>query len=167
MGLVRAIRDIRTIKGLLTGAETEARGTGDDVPGPEHLLLSAAALPDGSAARALAAVGVDAAALRTAVAAVHADALAGVGLEAGTAAAAPALEAPATGPMRTSPQAQQVFQRAVALAKRSSPAGLRGVHVVAAVAELEHGTAVRALRRLGVEPDRLLAAARAGDGLPG
>ncbi|SEO75888.1 Clp protease N-terminal domain-containing protein [Trujillonella endophytica] len=160
MGLVRAIRDIRTIKRLLTGAEAEARSAGEAVPGPEHLLLSAAALPDGSAARALARLGTDAAALRSAVAATHAEALTDLGLEAGTA-PAPALATPAAGPMRTSPQAQQVFQRAVELSKRASPAGLRGVHVLAAVGELERGTAVRALRRLGVEPGQVTAAARA------
>ncbi len=165
MGLVRAVRDIRTIKRLLTGAEQEARSAGEEVPGPEHLLLSAAALPDGTAARALARVGTDAAALRSAVAAVHADALAGLGLETGPAPAT-SLAAPAAGPMRTSPQAQQVFQRAVELSGRASPAGLRGVHVVAAVGELERGTAVRALRSVGVEPEQLLAAARAEDGLP-
>ena len=165
MGLVRAIRDIRTIKRLLTGAEAEARAVGEDLPGPEHLLLSAAALPDGTAARALSGGGADADALRSAVAAVHADALAGLGLEAGPIAAT-ALAAPATGPLRTSPQAQQVFQRAVELSKLASPAGLRGAHVVAAVAELEHGTAARALRRLDVDPARLLAAARTEGGLP-
>ena len=167
MGLVTAIRDIRTIKRLLTGAEEEARRTGEEVPGPEHLLLSAAALPDGTAASALSRVGVDAATLRSAVAEVHAEALTGIGLEPEAApAATTALAAPATGPMRTSPQAQQVFQRAVELSRRASPAGLRGVHVVAAVGELERGTAVRALRRLGAEPEQLLAAARVEGGSP-
>jgi ATP-dependent Clp protease ATP-binding subunit ClpA len=165
MGLVRAVRDIRTIKRLLTRAEAAARSSGEDVPGPEHLLLSAAVLPDGTGARALARAGVDAATLRAAVAAVHADALAGLGLDTG-AAPAPGLAAPAAGPMRTSPQAQQVFQRAVELSRSASPAGLRGVHVAAAVGELEHGTVVRALRRLGVEPAQLLAAAAAEDALP-
>ncbi|MGY1743988.1 Clp protease N-terminal domain-containing protein [Blastococcus sp. SYSU D00695] len=164
MGLVRAFRDIRTIKRLLTGAEAEARSAGEDVPGPEHLLLSAAALPDGSAARALAEVGVDLDALRTAVARTHADALAGLGLEPPAAAAAPALAAPATGPMRTSPQAQQVFQRAVELSRAATPAGLRGAHVVAAATELERGTVVRALRSAGVDPQALHAAALAEAG---
>ncbi|WP_199589268.1 Clp protease N-terminal domain-containing protein [Blastococcus sp. TF02A-26] len=158
-----AIRDIRTIKRLLTGAETEARAAGEAVPGPEHLLLSAAELPDGTAGRALAAVDTDVAALRAAVTAVHDDALTGLGLDAGP---APALAAPATGPLRTSPQAQQVFQRAVELSRSATPAGLRGAHVVAAAAELERGTAARALRRLGIERDQVLAAARVEGGVP-
>ncbi|MGY1772680.1 Clp protease N-terminal domain-containing protein [Blastococcus sp. SYSU D00813] len=165
MGLVRAIRDIRTMKRLLPGAEAEARRAGDNVPGPEHLLLSATALPDGTAACALARVGTDAASLRAAVAAAHDEALTHLGLDA-AAAPATALAAPPAGPLRTGPQAQQVFRRAVELSRSASPAGLRGAHVVAAVAELERGTAVRALRRLGVTPEQLRAAARAEAGLP-
>lgn len=53
MGLVNAARDMRTIKRLLTEAEAEARSGGDQSPGPEHLLLAATTLPDGTAARAL------------------------------------------------------------------------------------------------------------------
>ncbi|MGY1742511.1 MULTISPECIES: Clp protease N-terminal domain-containing protein [unclassified Blastococcus] len=166
MGLVRAFRDIRTIKRLLTGAEAEARRAGEPVPGPEHLLLSALALPDGTAARALARLGTDAAGLRAAVAQVHDDALTGLGLDAAPAPVT-ALAAPPAGPLRTSPQAQQVFRRAVALSRTASAAGLRGAAVAAAVAELEQGTVVRALRRLEITPAQLSAAARAEAGLPG
>lgn len=165
MGLVRAIRDIRTMKRLLPAAEAEARSSGDDVPGPEHLLLAAAALPDGTGARALAAVGTDAVSLRAAVAAAHEEALTDLGLDT-AAAPATALAAPPAGPLRTSPQAQQAFQRAVELSRSASPAGLRGAHVVAAVAESERGTVVWALRRLGATPQQLRAAARAEAGLP-
>ncbi len=158
MGITTALRDLRTVRALLTGAETEARRDGERTPGPEHLLLAATALPDGTAAAALARVGVDAAALRTAVEAAHAAALASVGV--GADAGEPALRGPATGPMRSTPQAQQVFRRAVAAAKAArSP--LRGAHVVAAVCDLEHGTAARALSALGVDRDRLRGAAGA------
>ena len=162
MGITTAVRDLRTVRALLTGAEAEARRDGERTPGPEHLLLAATALPDGTAAAALARVGVDAAALRTAVEAAHAAALAsvGVGTDAGTDAGEPALRGPATGPMRSTPQAQQVFREAVAAAKAArSP--LRGAHVVAAVCDLEHGTATRALSALGVDRDRLRGAAGA------
>jgi ATP-dependent Clp protease ATP-binding subunit ClpA len=163
MGLPTAVRDVRTIKRLLTEAEAEARRAGEDRPGPEHLLLAATALPDGTAARALARVGVTPEAMREAVTAAHATALAGVGVGAENQGAA-ALRAPATGPLRSTPQAQQVFQEAVALAKAGrSP--LRGAHVLAAACALERGTAVRALTAIGVDRDDLRAAARAELGL--
>jgi ATP-dependent Clp protease ATP-binding subunit ClpA len=163
MGLLTAVRDVRTIKRLLTEAEAEARRAGEDRPGPEHLLLAATALSDGTATRALTRVGVTPEALREAVAAAHATALAGVGIGAEHQGAA-ALRAPATGPLRSTPQAQQVFQEAVALAKAGrSP--LRGAHVVAAAGALERGTAVRALTALGVDRGDLRAAARAELGL--
>ena len=162
MGLVDAVRDVRTIKRLLTGAEAEARTAGEDVPGPEHLLLAAAALPDGTALRALARVGVDPQGLRAAVEEAHAGALAAVGVEAGHSPAAAALQGPAGGPFRSTPQAQQVFQGAVALAK---PSRLRGAHVVAAAARLERGTVPRALAALGVDRDRLREAAHAEAGI--
>jgi ATP-dependent Clp protease ATP-binding subunit ClpA len=163
MGLLTAVRDVRTIKRLLTEAEAEARRAGEDRPGPEHLLLAATSLPDGTATRALTRVGVTVEALREAVAAAHATALAGVGIGAEHQGAA-ALRAPATGPLRSTPQAQQVFQEAVALAKVGrSP--LRGAHVLAAACALERGTAVRALTALGVDRGDLRAAARAELGL--
>ena len=148
MGIVTAFRDLRTVRALLTGAEAEARRGGEPAPGPEHLLLAAAALPDGTAAAALARVGIDRERLRRAVEAAHAEALTSVGVVA--APGEPALRGPATGPMRSTPQAQQVFRAAVAAAKAArSP--LRGAHVVAAVCDLERGTAARALAALGVD----------------
>ncbi|MGY1640023.1 Clp protease N-terminal domain-containing protein [Geodermatophilus sp. SYSU D00703] len=130
---------------------------------PEHLLLAATALPDGTATRALARAGGTPEALREAVAAGHAAAIAGVGIGAQHQ-GAEALRAPVTGPLRSTPQAQQVFQQAVALAKAGrSP--LRGAHVVAAACALERGTAVRALTALGVDREALRAAARAELGL--
>ena len=161
MGVINAVRDVRTIEQLLTGAEAAARRDGDEVPGPEHLLLAATTLSDGSAARALARVGTDGRALRAAVEQVHAGALAPlvVGADHGPDADAE-LQAPARGAFRSTPQAQRAFQRAVALSKATS-GRLQGAHVVAAVCDLEHGTAARALRALGVDRDRLRDAALA------
>jgi ATP-dependent Clp protease ATP-binding subunit ClpA len=162
MGLVNALRDLRTIKRLLTGAEAEARKGGEELPGAEHLLLAALALPDGTAARALGRVDVDPRRLRAAIEEVHASALAAVGVAVEHAAdGATAWHGPATGAFRSTPQAQQVFQAAVALSKTSRPSRLQGAHVVAATCDLQHGTAARALAALGVERDRLRDAARA------
>lgn len=166
MGLINAVRDMRTIKQLLARAEAEARSGGEQTPGPEHLLLAATTLPDGSAARALERIAVDPQRLRPAIEEAHASALAAVGIEVeprpgGTA----GLHSPATGAFRATPRAQQVFQEAVALSKSVKPSQLRGAHVVAAICDLEHGTAARALAALGVNRDRLRDAARAEAGL--
>src|SRR5918998_924166 len=81
MKLRNPVRDVRTIKLLLEGAESEARAAGEAQPGAEHLLLAAIELPDGTARAAFAAAGADADALRPAIAAVHAGALRAVGVE--------------------------------------------------------------------------------------
>jgi hypothetical protein len=53
---------------------------------------------------------------------------------------------------------QTAFQKAGDLA-REDGTWLGGAHVVAAVAGLEHGTAARALRAMGVDRGQLAAAA--------
>lgn len=161
MGMIRAARDVRTIRLLLTGAEEEARRSGEEMPGPEHLLLSALALPDGSAARALREVGVEHAQLAAAIEQVHAGALAAVGIDAEQGPGATAeLHGRARGSFRSTPQAQQVFRAAVALSKTARPAQLSGADVVAAICDLERGTVARALVTLGVDRDRLRRAAQ-------
>lgn len=168
------VKDIATINQLLTGAEREADRTGDATPGAEHLLLSALALPDGTARRAFQLAGIDPDGLRDAIAAAHATALSIVGIvpaaEAGTGEARgqhPPDAAPRKGPLRINAPAQQAFQRAVARSKATEPAALRGVDVVAAVAEQEHGTAARALTVLGVDRPALLEACQAVPGQTG
>ncbi len=165
MGLINAMRDMRTIKRLLTQAEAEARSGGEETHGPEHLLLAATTLPDGTAARSLERAGVDAQQLRRAIEDVHVSALASAGIDArGQAGVEPGLRGPATGVLRSTPQAQQVFREAVALSKSTKPSLLKGAHVVAAICSLEHGTAARVLLSLGVDRDRLweVACAEAG-----
>jgi ATP-dependent Clp protease ATP-binding subunit ClpA len=162
MGLMNVGREVRTIKDLLSGAEQEARRGGDDVPGPEHLLLAAMKLADGTAARALGRFGVDTASLRAALEQVHTDALAGLGMQApgpvDDEAGAPS-SGLATGVFRSTPPAQQVFHNAVTLSKSTVPSRLLGAHVVAAVCALEHGTAARVLTALGLDRSQLRAAA--------
>ena len=162
MGLINAVRDMRTINQLLTEAEAEARRAGEETAGPEHLLLAATTLPDGAASRALERVGIDPQRLRAAIDQVHASALGAVGIvvedsPGGTA----QMRGPVTGAFQSTPQAQRVFHQAVALSKSTKPSRLQGAHVVATIADLEHGTVVRALTALGVDPERLREAARA------
>ncbi|HEX7173131.1 MAG TPA: Clp protease N-terminal domain-containing protein [Candidatus Limnocylindria bacterium] len=160
---MKMLDDMRTIKQLLTDAERIAREMGEEEPGAEHLLLSAIGLPDGTAARALGSLGVDADAIQTALRNEQADALvaAGVPRETEEAMAAPTPLGPASAPILygAGPTAREVFQEAGKLA-RSSKQRLAGAHVVAAVAGLERGTMPRVLDRLGVDRQALADAAR-------
>lgn len=162
MKLKNPVRDIRTIKQLLTGAEAEARQMGDTLPGAEHLLLSALALADGSARRVFERLGAGADGIRSAIVAHHAEALQTVGVEPIDAAAllpTPDAVDPPTGAFRSSASAQGVFQEAVKVAKRDKASRLVGAHVVVAVAQMEHGTAAEALRGMGIDRHALAAAA--------
>jgi ATP-dependent Clp protease ATP-binding subunit ClpA len=151
------LRQVRSIKQLLTDAEREARSMGDAEPGAEHLLLAAIELPDGTARRVLDGFGVDAEGLRRAIADHHAAALASVGIESSDLAAPSPIEpANGTGPYRPSASAREAFQAAAAMARRDRT--LLGAHVVAAVAEMEHGTSAGVLRALGIDRAALAAA---------
>lgn len=169
MSLRTAVADTRLIAQLLTVAETEARALGDPEPGAEHLLLAALLADDTSARDAVANVtspgtkvpadssAVDATTVRAAIEAVHAASLSAIGV------AAPDLDTalpPARGVYRSEVSAQEVFQRARVLSKRS-PSGLRSAHVVLAAAERERGTVARVLEYLGVDRVALVEAATA------
>jgi ATP-dependent Clp protease ATP-binding subunit ClpA len=160
MRLPRPLLDIRTISRLLKGAEAEAQRDGSERPGPEHLVLSALALPDGVAVRALQrhAIGPDD--VRAAVVAAHQEALLSVGVDADPDPDLPPAPAP-SGPYRLSDPGRQVFHRAVALAKQGRPMPLSGGHVLAAACELRHGTFARALGALGLDRHDLATAALA------
>lgn len=163
MKLTKRVRDVRTIDKLLTGAEAEARRAGESLPGAEHLLLSAIALPDGSARRAFERVGADPDRLHAAIAAQHADALRGIGIEPPDAAldAASGSDLPAAaGAFRSNASARSAFQEASKMARSGGSSGLLGAHVVAAVAQMEHGTPSRALTEMGIDRAALAAAAR-------
>ena len=160
MKLPRAIQDVRTIEALLTGAEAEAQRAGDDRPGPEHLLLAAFGLPDGTARRSFERLGADPEDFRAAVETAHRQALQYVGVtvpdDAGGLLPPPV---PLGGVYRMTGPGQDVFQAAVQLSKATRPSLLRGAHVVAAVCGQEHGTVARALKALGIERGALAAAA--------
>lgn len=164
MNPMKMLDDMRTIKQLLTEAERIAREMGEEEPAAEHLLLSAMGLPDGSASRALATVGVDEERLRLALREEQAEALVSVGVprETADAMAEPKPLAPGGAPLlyAAGPSAREVFQEAGKLA-RSSKQRLAGAHVVVAAAGLSRGTVPRVLERLGVDRTRLADAARA------
>lgn len=162
-----ALADMRTMRLLFPAAEREAAELGDELPGPEHLLLAALTLPDDSGRTALAACGLFAEDVRAAIPAAHADSLRAMGIPDHADLGISARAAP-HGPFRSSGSAQIVFRRAVALAKTVSRTRLRTAHVVWAVAELDSGTAARVLSALQVNRPELLRAAQlaAADGAP-
>jgi ATP-dependent Clp protease ATP-binding subunit ClpA len=148
MWMPRALKNVRTLKTLLTTAENVARADGQDLPDTEHLVLAALALPDGTARQTLQQLGVTEADLTAAIAAVHREALAGIGLNPGPV-AVPASAAP-TGPYRMTPPAQQVFQEAVALSKASDAKLLLGSHILRAASRQRYGTWARTAQRLNL-----------------
>lgn len=157
MDVRRATADIRYMNQVLPAAEREAAQLGDDLPGVEHLVLGAAAVPgDDTARTALAAVGIDGVSLRDAVRRVHDEALAAVGI----AGSSPHAEAAVPRLHRSTGPAQEAFQAAVAVAKAEGRA-VRGADLVVAATGQELGTFARALGLLGVAPDDLAGAARA------
>lgn len=157
--------EVRTIKLLLEGAERLAQQSGESLPGAEHLLLSALALPDGTARRAFERLGVDPDGLPSAIAEQHDDALRAVGIEVKTEFDAPA---PAKrGVYLSAPSAQTTFKRAVEMSGKPKPRRLRGAHVILAVTEMERGTVARALSRMGVDRNELASAAREELAAPG
>lgn len=163
MKLKNPVRDIRTINALLTRAEAEAHEAGETMPGAEHLLLSALELPDGTARRAFERLGADPDELRSAIAAQHAQALRAIGIEPVNDEVLDVPDGrgagPPTGVFRATASAQAAFRAAVDLAKaQKSP--LLGAHVVAAIARMEHGTAARALRVMGIDRHALATASQ-------
>jgi ATP-dependent Clp protease ATP-binding subunit ClpA len=146
---LRMIREFRTIGQLLGGAERHAQAAGAGLPGAEHLLLAALALPDGTARRAFERAGVDP------------DRLASASGVAAVSAAPTASATRRSRVFRATPEAQAAFRRAVDLSATPRPRRLLGAHIVIAVCEVEFGAAVRALGDVGLDRERLVAAARA------
>jgi len=145
--LPNAVRNIQTLSALLRAAEADAAAAGEELPGAEHLLPAALDLEDGTARRAFAAVGADPARLRDAIAAQHSEALRAIGIDPppDTVLAPPAGDPPAPRrAYRATPSGQAAFHRAIDLQKRTRGSRLLGAHVVTAVAEMEHGTVLRA-----------------------
>jgi ATP-dependent Clp protease ATP-binding subunit ClpA len=159
--LPNPVREIRTVNALLAGADAAARRLGDGSPGPEHLLLSALAMDDGTARRAFARAGADPDAFEAAIAQQHAAALRAIGVEPVALDPGDLDAGPPRGVFRATPAGQRAFHAAVLMSKQVKPSRLLGAHVVAAVAEEAHGTAARTLRAMGVDARALAEAARA------
>ena len=98
MPVIRPIREVRTLRQLLGGAERLAQESGKAVPGAEHLLLAALALSGGAARRAFERLHVDPRTLPAAIASQHADALDAVGIDLGESATSTYLHLRAAAP---------------------------------------------------------------------
>lgn len=146
MGIKTALSDVSFMNSLFTTAERIAHDMGDPVMGAEHLVIAALERDDPDLRTALATLPLDAQRFRSAVLAVHADALNSVGLNART---SPIMETP-HGLLSGTPTARKVFQDARTTArKRHTP--LTATVILATAAQLEHGTTARALTRLGID----------------
>jgi ATP-dependent Clp protease ATP-binding subunit ClpA len=164
--LKNRMRDMATIKALCLEAERQARQSGESEPGAEHFLLSAIELPDGTAGRAFARLGISPDSVRAAIATQYNDALRGIGVDP-TALDAMTQNSPVPTDLRMLYQAKPSGARmmqALAALRDGSERPLLGAHVVAVIAEMEEGVAARTLRAMGVDPVALSAAALAEAG---
>lgn len=123
-------------------------------------MLAALALPDGSARSAFERAGLDPDDDRAAIARQHDDALRAIGVDPGDEPAPVRSTNRATGPMRSTANAQKLFQRALVLARADRHAPLAGAHIILALTHLERGTAARALTAAAADREALAQAAR-------
>ncbi|UTY57760.1 Clp protease N-terminal domain-containing protein [Massilia sp. erpn] len=156
------LRDMGTIKRLCEGAEKHANADGQALAGAEHFILAALDLPDGTARLALQRINVAPEQYRAAIARQHQEAMqfadvAALPEEVQQDAALP----PAGGLYRAQASAQALLQQLNEHKKEEDGAlPLLGAHVLLAVSSAQYGTAVRALRVLGVDLAMLAKAAR-------
>jgi ATP-dependent Clp protease ATP-binding subunit ClpA len=159
------IRDMGTIKTLLTGAERHANADGKTEFGAEHIVLSALALPDGTARNALMRVQADPERFGTAIAEQYDDALRSLGLSPHPLLRDAQPVSPRKGPCRVQASAQTLMEALrdimVQAQKEDASCPLLGAHVLLAASTAQFGVAVRALRAMGVAPAEVGEAARA------
>lgn len=160
-------RDMRTIATLLTEAERYANADGQKEPAAEHVVLSALALPDGTARQALMRVHADPEQFRAAIARQYDDALRSVGMTLPHAAALhdayPVSRGKGVYRVQASAQTLMEALREIMTQaqKEDSNCPLLGAHVLLAASTAQFGVVVRAFRAMGVAPAELGEAAKA------
>lgn len=159
--LTQTLKDMGTIKTLCEAAERIANAEHQKAPGAEHFVLAALELPDGSAARVFAKLGISADGFAEALRETHRAALrtAGVGAEeiAGSEQGVPPLPRPQE-LYNAAPSGAAVLKGLAALRKRGVVGPLLGVHVLEVVATMQHGTTARAFKLLGRDAASVTAA---------
>ena len=157
--MFQTLADMGTMRALLEAAERESAAMGEADPGAEHVVLAALALPDRTAADAMAELGVDTARLREAIEAVHAEALAAVGI------AEPPTPTPLPTPTNRGVYRSKGSTRDLLTATAAAKQALRAkrftsAHVLIGASTLERGTLPAALYRLGIDAAALRTAAQ-------
>lgn len=149
------LTDMATIKALCEAAERHSLADQQTKPGAEHFVLAALDLPDGSAAAAFAALGIDAEQFRDALEGETRQALAHAGVRDAHVQTIPPLPAQ-SGLYDAAPAGQAVMQALTD--SRKTREALRGVDVLKAVAAMPHGKVARTFKLMGITPDELRAA---------
>jgi len=150
------LRDMRTIRKIISGADEEANMMGEEEPGAEHYLLSALKLPDGTAQKVFERVGADKKLFELAIKKQYSDALNAIGID------TKIIEDdsdPVTSRRilhNSQPSGQAVMKALYALKRDDKDRPLLGAHVVAVVAQMEHGVAARAFMAMGIEQNVIL-----------
>lgn len=154
--MFQALAGMATMRALLEAAERESAAMGEAEPGAEHVAVAALTMPDRTAADTLAELGADAAQLREAIEQVHAEALAGVGINHGQ----PPTPIPTSrGIYRAKGSTRDLLTATAAARKALRDRHFTSAHVLIGACELQRGTLPQALQRLGLDLDALRAAA--------
>ena len=162
-------RDMGTIKTLCFEAEKLANAEGQKEPGAEHFVLSALALPDGTARKAFLRIHADPDNFRAAITQQYEDALQNVGIALPRDAEISSELTPvptSKGLYKTQPSAQALMQTLTREImkkeqKADSTAPLLSAHVLLAATSAQYSVAARAFRAMGVDPAKLAEAASA------
>lgn len=152
------IQDMKTISQLITGADEAANNLGEEDPGAEHFVLSALKLSDGSAERVFNRVGADSAAYRVAIVKQYNDALESMGINSNVVETVPIETKKRV--QRSKPSGQEVMKLLYAAKKSDRDRPILGAHIMGVIATMEHGTAVRAFRVMGIDTRVLAQAAQ-------
>lgn len=158
------LKDMRVMTVLCQAAERHAHAGGHKEPGAEHFVLAALELPDGTARRAFERIEVDPGGFRNAIAEQYQEALRNAGIDLPlhlTTDDDTTPRAPGAGLYEAQPSGKALVQQLVAQRKSDLDVPLLGAHVVIAAIAARHGVAVRALRVMGIDFQRLADAAAA------
>ena len=159
--LTQTFKDMGTIKMLCEAAEQIALAEHQAAPGAEHFVLAALELPDGSAERVFARLGITAGTFREALRETHRAALKAVGVADEEVARSEQDVPPLPRPdeiYNAAPSGEAVLKGLAALRKRGVSGPLVGVHVLEVVSTMQHGTTRRAFALLGRDAPTVMAA---------
>ena len=155
------VHDMATIKTLCEKAEEYALKSGEDMPGEEHFLLSAIALPDGTARRVFERINVDTDMLKKAIEKQHSEALQHIGID-------PSLlnlneddveiRRPKRNLYQSKPSAQALMKELVERRRKDRNIPLLGLHVVEVFTTKELGVVARSLKIMEVDRAALASA---------